>query len=60
MIEQDITNVPNLNDCVRFDVCNGFDGLCHDRPMFGGGDCETGFMIIVLVVKEFVLVRLKE
>lgn len=43
MIEHDLTNVLDLNKCVKSKVCNEFDGLWYDEPMFGrdGGIAST-------------------
>ena len=27
MIEHDLTNVPDLNSCIKYDGCSGFDRL---------------------------------
>jgi hypothetical protein len=49
MIEQDLMNNQDLNICVKYDDCNGFDGLCHDGPMLGRWDSFHNIMIILWV-----------
>ena len=50
----------DLNACIGFDGGNKFDGFSQDGLIIGGSHGGTGFMIIVLVVKAFVPVRVKE
>ncbi len=56
MIEHDLTNVPDLNNCVKPEGCNGFDGLSHDGPTFERWGCVNDIMIIFLVSVESVSV----
>ncbi len=50
----------DLNTCIGFDGGNKFDGLSQDGLIIGDSHGGNGFMIIVLVVEESVLVRVKE
>ena len=56
MIEHDLMNNQDLNICVKYDDCNGFDGLCHDGPMFERSDCVNDIMINTSVLAESVSV----
>ena len=50
----------DLNTCIGFDGGNKFDGLSQDGLIIGDSLGGTSIMIIVLVVEESVLVRVKE
>lgn len=50
----------DLNACIGFVDSNEFDGFRRYGLIIGGSHGDTGFMIIVLVVKEFVLSSVKE
>jgi hypothetical protein len=50
----------DLNTCIGFDGGNKFDGFSQDGLIIGDSLGGTSIMIIVLVVEESVLVRVKE